>query len=108
MPNATPFRGRLSLYNGSFRPRNQELQLMITDEAIAPAPIAEKQAGTPLVQVEGISKKFGDFTAVNNISFQVNHREIFGFLGPNGAGKSTTIKMICTLLAPTGGRIIVD
>jgi ABC-2 type transport system ATP-binding protein len=38
----------------------------------------------------------------------VNHREIFGFLGPNGAGKSTTIKMICTLLAPTGGRIIVD
>src|SRR5689334_17209693 len=99
MPNATPFRGRLSLYNGLFRPRNQELQLMITDEI--EAPIATKQAGTPLVQVEGISKKFGDFTAVNNISFQVNHREIFGFLGPNGAGKSTTIKMICTLLAPT-------
>jgi ABC-2 type transport system ATP-binding protein len=81
---------------------------MITDEGIAQAPIAEKKTGTPLVQVEGISKKFGDFTAVNNISFQVNHREIFGFLGPNGAGKSTTIKMICTLLAPTGGRIIVD
>ncbi|MEO8611340.1 MAG: ATP-binding cassette domain-containing protein [Chloroflexota bacterium] len=68
----------------------------------------ETQAGTPLVQVEGISKRFGDFTAVNNISFQVNHREIFGFLGPNGAGKSTTIKMICTLLAPTGGHISVD
>lgn len=62
----------------------------------------------PLVQVEHIRKQFGDFNAVNDISFQVNHREIFGFLGPNGAGKSTTIKMICTLLAPTSGRIAVD
>lgn len=81
---------------------------MKTDESIAQAPVVERQATAPLVEVENISKRFGDFTAVNNISLQVHHREIFGFLGPNGAGKSTTIKMICTLLAPTGGRIRVD
>ena len=65
-------------------------------------------ASLPIVQVQNITRKFGDFTAVNNISFEVNHHEIFGFLGPNGAGKSTTIKMICTLLAPTAGHITVD
>lgn len=63
---------------------------------------------TPIVQVDNIRKQFGNFTAVDGISFEVNHREIFGFLGPNGAGKSTTIKMLCTLLTPTAGRIIVD
>ena len=55
------------------------------------------------VSVEGLTKKFGDFTAVDNISFEVNRGEIFGFLGPNGAGKSTTIKMLCGLLSPTSG-----
>ncbi|MBX3064581.1 MAG: ATP-binding cassette domain-containing protein [Anaerolineae bacterium] len=61
----------------------------------------------PIVSVNNLTKQFGDFTAVNGISFSVNHREIFGFLGPNGAGKSTTIKMICTLLQPTSGQIRV-
>jgi len=55
------------------------------------------------VSVEGLTKRFGDFTAVDNISFEVNRGEIFGFLGPNGAGKSTTIKMLCGLLSPTSG-----
>lgn len=55
------------------------------------------------VEVSGLTKRFGDFTAVNNISFSVNHGEIFGFLGPNGAGKSTTIRMLCGILAPTEG-----
>ncbi len=59
------------------------------------------------IQVEGLVKRFGDFTAVNGISFDVREGEIFGFLGPNGAGKSTTIKMICTLLQPTAGHIHV-
>jgi ABC-2 type transport system ATP-binding protein len=57
----------------------------------------------PSVSVEGITRKFGEFTAVDNISFGVNKGEIFGFLGPNGAGKSTTIKMLCGLLSPTSG-----
>ncbi|MBI5814084.1 MAG: ABC transporter ATP-binding protein [Nitrospinae bacterium] len=55
------------------------------------------------VEVIGLTKKFGDFTAVNNISLSVGKGEIFGFLGPNGAGKSTTIKMLCGLLNPTAG-----
>jgi ABC-2 type transport system ATP-binding protein len=55
------------------------------------------------VSVQGLEKKFGDFTAVNRINFQVHRGEIFGFLGPNGAGKSTTIRMLCGIIAPTSG-----
>jgi len=58
-----------------------------------------------IIDVENLSKKFGDFIAVNNISFKVKHGEMFAFLGPNGAGKTTTIKMLTTLLNPTGGSI---
>ncbi len=56
------------------------------------------------VEVENLVKKFGDFTAVDNITFQVKKGEVFGFLGPNGAGKTTTIRMLCGLLTPTSGR----
>ena len=56
------------------------------------------------VEVEGLVKRFGTFTAVDRISFSVTRGEIFGFLGPNGAGKSTTIRMLCGLLLPTEGR----
>ena len=55
------------------------------------------------VQVENLTKKFGDFVAVNNISFKVKKGTVFGFLGPNGSGKSTTIRMICGVLKPTSG-----
>ncbi len=55
------------------------------------------------VSVEKLEKKFGDFTAVNRISFEVKKGEIFGFLGPNGAGKSTTIRMLCGIIAPSSG-----
>jgi ABC-2 type transport system ATP-binding protein len=57
------------------------------------------------IHVESLTKKFHDFTAVDNISFDVQKGEIFAFLGPNGAGKSTTIKMLTTLLTPTNGTI---
>lgn len=55
------------------------------------------------VVVEGLVRRFGDFTAVDRISFHTEPGEIFGFLGPNGAGKSTTIRMLCGLLRPTEG-----
>ena len=58
--------------------------------------------------MEDLTRRFGDFTAVDAISFQVHPGEIFGFLGPNGAGKTTTIKMLTGLLAPTSGRGFVD
>ena len=57
-----------------------------------------------IIQVDQLSKTFGEIKAVDGVSFSVGAREIFGFLGPNGAGKSTTIKMLATLLKPTGGR----
>ena len=59
------------------------------------------------IQVENLTKKFGDFTAVNNISFEVGEGEIFGFLGANGAGKTTAIRMLCGLLSPTSGEALV-
>ena len=58
-----------------------------------------------MIQVQNLVKKFGDFTAVNDISFAVPKGEIFAFLGPNGAGKTTTIKMLTTLLPPTSGSL---
>lgn len=55
------------------------------------------------IELNNLTKKFGDFTAVDDLSLEVEHGEIFGFLGPNGAGKSTTIRMLCTLAQPTSG-----
>lgn len=60
-----------------------------------------------IITVKNLTKQFGNFKAVDDISFEVNKGEIFGFLGPNGAGKSTTIRMLSTLLRPTSGQAIV-
>ncbi len=59
------------------------------------------------IEVNNLTKKFGNFTSVDNISFKVNEGEIFGFLGANGAGKSTTIRMLCGILEPTSGDAVV-
>lgn len=61
-----------------------------------------------IIEVHNLTKKFKDFTAVNNVSFDVKKGEIFGFLGPNGAGKSTTIRMLTTLLTPTSGTASIS
>ncbi|HVM59200.1 MAG TPA: ATP-binding cassette domain-containing protein [Candidatus Paceibacterota bacterium] len=61
-----------------------------------------------IIEVENLSKSFGTFEAVKNISFAVEQGGIFAFLGPNGAGKSTTIKMLTTLLRPTSGKIMLN
>jgi ABC-2 type transport system ATP-binding protein len=61
-----------------------------------------------MIRVRNLKKTFGQFTAVNDVSFDVEEGEIFAFLGPNGAGKTTTIKMLTTLLKPTGGSIELD
>jgi ABC-2 type transport system ATP-binding protein len=58
-----------------------------------------------MIELERLTKRYGDFTAVDGLSLQVARGEIFGFLGPNGAGKTTTIRMMMGLLQPTGGRI---
>ena len=59
------------------------------------------------IDVRGLTRRFGTFVAVNDLSFSVKQGEIFGFLGANGAGKSTTIRMLCGLLKPTGGTALV-
>src|SRR6187402_2051899 len=61
----------------------------------------------PAIDVQHLSRRFGAFTAVDDVSFTVAQGEIFGFLGSNGAGKSTTIRMLCGLLKPTSGTAIV-
>ena len=59
------------------------------------------------IDVRGLARRFGEFVAVDNLSFEVKPGEIFGFLGANGAGKSTTIRMLCGLLRPTSGTALV-
>src|SRR2546429_7045187 len=57
----------------------------------------------PMIEVEGLTKRFGTFTAVDHVSFSVGKGSIFGFLGPNGSGKTTVIRMLCGILEPTEG-----
>ena len=61
-----------------------------------------------MIQVKNVTKKYGAFKAVDNISFEVQDGEVVGFLGPNGAGKSTTMNMITGYIDPTDGEIIVN
>ena len=66
------------------------------------------QHGQPAIFVDRLTRRFGDFVAVDDVSFDVRPGEIFGFLGANGAGKSTTIRMLCGLLRPTSGTALVS
>jgi ABC-2 type transport system ATP-binding protein len=63
--------------------------------------------GSTVIEATHLTKRFGDFTATNDVSFKVVRGEIFGLLGPNGAGKSTIFKMMCGLLQPTSGKALV-
>ena len=60
------------------------------------------------IVVRSLTKRFGDFTAVDSVSFEIRQGSIFGFLGPNGSGKSTVIRMLCGLLEPSGGTARLD
>ncbi len=65
------------------------------------------QTSQPVVEIQDLVRRFGNFTAVDHVSFDVQRGEIFGLLGPNGAGKTTTFRMLCGLLPATGGRLRV-
>lgn len=71
---------------------------------LAEATRAQADADTYVIEARGLTKRFGDFTAAQDITFDIKRGEIFGLLGPNGAGKSTTFKMLCGLLKPTAGE----
>jgi ABC-2 type transport system ATP-binding protein len=70
----------------------------------SPQPSAAPEKGAPVIEAEHLSRRFGSMWAVRDVSLRVERGEIFGVLGPNGAGKSTTIRMLCGILDPTGGR----
>ena len=61
-----------------------------------------------MIELEHLTKKYGDFTAVDDLSLRIGTGEFFGLLGPNGAGKTTTISMLSTLVLPTSGRVLID
>ena len=63
---------------------------------------------TPMIECEGLTKRFGHFTAVDHVSFNVGKGSIFGFLGPNGSGKSTVIRMLCGILEPSEGTARIN
>jgi ABC-2 type transport system ATP-binding protein len=60
-----------------------------------------------LIDTDSLTKKFGDLTAVDNLTLHVDDGEVFGFLGPNGAGKTTTVRMLCCLISKTSGNATV-
>jgi ABC-2 type transport system ATP-binding protein len=78
----------------------------LTDDTIADAP-ANIDRSEVVIEVRDLVRKFGDFIAVNQVSFQVHRGEVFGLLGPNGAGKTTTFRMLCGLLPATSGTLRV-
>jgi len=61
-----------------------------------------------MITIENLTKKFGEVTAVDGLTFNVDEGEVFGFLGPNGAGKTTTIRMLCCLISKSGGDAVID
>ena len=61
-----------------------------------------------MIRVDHLTVKYGDFTAVENVSFEIRQGEIFGYIGPNGAGKTTTIRVMATLLEPAAGTIYIN
>ena len=65
---------------------------------------AHGSADGPMIEASGLSKFYGDFTAVRDVSFSINRGEVVAFLGPNGAGKSTTMKLLTGYLSPSEGR----
>ncbi len=73
--------------------------------------LAGSLAGVPgpedLIRARGLTKRFGEFTAVDRIDFDLRRGEAFGFLGPNGAGKSSTMRMIGCVSPPTGGELTI-
>lgn len=73
--------------------------------------VAAHQAGEaqspPALVADGLTRRFGDRIAVDQVSFEVAHGEVFGFLGPNGAGKSTTARMLTGFMRPTSGRALI-
>ncbi|HVY15468.1 MAG TPA: ABC transporter ATP-binding protein [Rhodopila sp.] len=68
----------------------------------------QADAPAPLIRIEGLTKRFGSFTAVDDVSFDVKRGEVLGFLGPNGAGKSTTMRMLAGFMIPTAGTARID
>src|SRR6478609_10065755 len=70
-------------------------------------PAFANEVGGPAITVDHLSKRFGERTAFDDVSFDVGRGEVFGFLGPNGAGKTTTVRTLGTLIAPTSGSATV-
>ena len=79
----------------------------LTAEATAAVCRPDPELGDHAVYTEGLVRHFNGVRAVDGVELAIRAGEIYGFLGPNGAGKSTTVRMLCTLLAPTGGQAIV-
>jgi ABC-2 type transport system ATP-binding protein len=103
-------------HSRSVAPRLEDAFMLLLDaDAAAPATVttatppaaAAAHDAEPVIRVQHLMRRFGDFVAVADTSFEVRRGEVFGLLGPNGAGKTTTFRMLCGLLPPSGGQLRV-
>ena len=78
-----------------------------TESAVLAPPEGARTAGGTMLELRGVTKRYGRFVAVNDIDLEVRRGEIFGFLGPNGAGKTTTIRIVAGVLRPSEGKVLV-
>lgn len=96
-----------SAKNQAPAPKAPATEKPITEKPATEDPATEEPSEV-IIDVQGIKKQFGNFTAVHDSNFKVYRGEIFGLLGPNGAGKTTTFRMICALLNPSAGKILIE
>src|SRR5688500_17083470 len=89
-----------------FRAENRRMTNATMTEAL-PSPPIPRTRSLPAITTEGLVRSFDGDVAVDGLDLEIRQGEIYGFLGPNGAGKSTTVRMLCTLLTPSGGRATV-
>jgi len=80
---------------------------MTNTNTTAPA-ITQRKLGRVLLSTQGLTKRYGDFTALDNLTLSVREGEVFGYIGPNGSGKTTTFRILCGLLDPSGGKAVID
>ena len=105
---AVPPRTHFYPTGSSKRNDDEQRVAMFSDVQSMTEQLSDHTTDAYALQVQGLTKRYGDLVAVDDLTLQIKKGEIFGFLGPNGAGKTTAINMMVGLLSPTGGAVLIN